>query len=223
MYKKVTCVALLIVTQLAFSLELSDIQTLLSRSHAPDTCDYRTKTTIQINGQMLSSIGHTIQSDPDHQWMEHVIGSKTLRIVRNGNRMKSIDVGNGGGAVVPVEESNQASLQMQSILSKGRWTKPISIGNGLWQAIDTLPQDASVYQQKINFSESLNQIVMLAKINKNMDTTTSTIGWGVESGKQVPMRIEVQVKSAKSSITTLTEFSQWIFPRSLPASLFVIH
>lgn len=208
--------------QCSFALDLATIQSRISQNTGPDTADYKITTTIQMAGQSVVSHAHVIQAGPNMQWYETQMGASTIRMIRNGKKMRSIDLSTGKDLTKQLPVADPASSKIGQVFASGHWQAPEMIGAGLWEAKDTLPSDSSIVRQIVQYSESANQILSFMKILRTGDTTAMNLSWDTQGGHQIPLALDMRTTVGGKISVIHTQYSQWNFPRSIPSTLFFV-
>lgn len=204
------------------ALSLTEISGRLTRAQLPENLDYRVTTTVDLGSRILTTTGRIIQSGTTRQWMETDAGGNRLQIIRNGARMRMVDLATGTSQVLAApRDLDQLALVRNPFVGIGSWLEPVNIGDGLWEVSDTTSRDR-ILKQSFWFSDRIGQIVELRKIGAEGDTTKILIEWGAVQGRQVPIGMRILAGSGVRRDQIKIAYTDWLFPRALPLDLFDI-
>lgn len=206
----------------AGAVELSMILKSLEGSGIPDTAEYLVTTSFQAGDRPISTTMKILQQGPGLQWTESTVGGRTLRIVRNGDRQRILDVGSGEGATMraPPVQSNPSIAWMK--LPRASWSEPVEHGNGIWRIRQSSNLDSGLSGRIVEWSEAERRSHAMIQWNAVGDTTRTKVRWISVGGRMVPEEIEVESGRKSESQIVVLRFAEWRFPRSIPASLFAI-
>lgn len=204
------------------AVELSTILTSLKGSGIPDTSEYRVTTTFMVGDQPMKTTVKIVQGGRELQWSESTVGGRTLRIVRNADRQRIIDVVSGESHTMNAPPSQASPATDWAKLSRASWTDPVAHGDGIWRIRQRSNLDSGVSGRILEWSEIERRSHAMFQWNSMGDTIRARVRWIAVEGRTVPEEIEVESGKKPESRVVVLRFTEWRFPRSIPASLFAI-
>lgn len=206
----------------ARAVDLTTILESLKSAGIPDTAEYLVTTSFQAGDRPISTTLKILQQGPGLQWTESTVGGRTLRIVRNGDRQRILDVGSGEGTTMraPPSQSNHAIAWMK--LPRASWSEPVHHGNGIWRIRQNSNLDSGLAGRIVEWSEAERRAHAMIQWNAAGDTTRTKVRWISVGSRTVPEEIEVESGRKPATQVVVLRFTDWRFPRSIPASLFAI-
>lgn len=202
--------------------DLSTILASLKGSGIPDTAEYRVTTTFMAGEQPMTTTMKIVQGGRGLHWSESTVGGRTLRIVRNGDRQRILDVGSGESHTMkaPPDQGNLATDWIR--LSRASWSDPVDHGNGIWQIRQRSELDSGVSGRIVEWSEDEHQARAMIQWDPKGDTVRARIRWLAVAGRTVPSEIEVESGRKPDVRVVSLRFADWRFPRSIPDKFFAI-
>lgn len=179
----------------------------------PDTCDYRMATRVDGPGLSMSSRSHVVQAGEERTWTEVEAAGRRIRMVRDGGTMRVTDLSSGQTRESPVAGATPDAGAGWGDLRSLAWREPRSLGGGRWELAE---QGLAVGRRVVVWSETRSELEALSVVGSSGDTVRTQFAWTVVEGRKVPASMDLRA----GALTTRVEFSQWSFPRSIPASLF---
>lgn len=210
---------------LASVVEAMDVATItrwLERAATQDTAEFRVVSTTEMMGRTSRTGAHVIRAGQARYRMD-VEGTGTkLRMIRDGDRMRVVDLGTGSSHVQAVEGARDELSLARATFREAAWRKPVAAGKGIWLLRGSIADSAGARQLVLRYSAPLNQIVSLVRIGPGQDTTAWRFEWGHSGRRQILKAIEGWSRIGGQVSVVRREFSKWKFPRTLPDSLFAV-
>lgn len=129
------------------------------------------------------------------------------------------DLATGIGQTMAAPQDELAMVR--NPLAGGQWQEPRALGNGLWQIRDTVSRQGQKVQELV-YSEAHNRLVGMLRVGQEGDTVRTTLNWGEIKGRSILSSMDLESRiQGKVSLVTI-RYTDWLFPRSLPASLFEV-
>lgn len=206
----------------ACAVDLSTILTSLKSSGIPDTAEYRVTTTFMAGEQPITTTMKIVQAGRDLHWSESTVGGRTLRIVRNADRQRILDVGSGESHTMKAPPTQGNVAIDWNRLSRASWSDPVHRGNGIWQIRQRSDLDSGVSGRIVEWSELENQSRAMIQWDPKGDTIRARIRWLAIAGRTVPSEMEVESGRKPEAQVVSLRFTDWRFPRAIPSMFFAI-
>lgn len=204
------------------AMDVATIARRLERAATLDTAAFRVVSTSEMMGRTTRTTAQVVRAGQTRYRME-VEGTGTrLRMIREGERMRVVDLRTGSSHVQVVEGARDELSLARAAFREAAWRKPVSGGPAIWQLRGSIADSSGTRDLVLRYSAPLNQIVSLVRIGPGQDTTAWRFVWGRSGGRQVLRSIRVRSRLGGQVSTVRREFSQWKFPRTLPDSLFAV-
>ena len=213
---------ILLLTAFAAGPSMESVLQRMAKLAIPDTADYRTSASIEAGPVRSSMSAHTIQAGPSRRWMELEVGGRKTRMVTSEGRTTTTDLASGKTMVLPgMELPEDPTSAMKRFLSS-RWNEPRSLGGNRWELVQDVSTDSQVRFRSVEWDDASGRVERIIQVGMGGDTTTLDLGWTSTGGHVVPSTIRIAQTSPGGTLRTRITFTDWKFPRSVPASLFAI-
>lgn len=188
----------------------------------PDTADYRAVAAVEVGSIRSSMSAHTIQAGSSRRWMELEVGGRKTRMVSSEGRTATTDVASGKTMVLPgMDLPDDPTTVMKRFLAS-RWNEPRSLGGRRWELVQDVSRDSLVRFRAIEWDDASGTVERIVQVGLGGDTTKLELGWASTGGHVVPSSVRIAQTTPGGILRTVITFSEWKFPRSVPASLFAI-
>lgn len=217
-----TLALVLAIAPCCLAVEIATVMEALRRSGVPDTADYRMTTSLEVSGRTLRTSAHIVQAGLDRQWSETNVSGRTIRMVRDGERQRVEDLSTGAAQTMQVPASPGTPQTRWTQARTSAWSDPVAVGNGIWEFHDDHPDDSTLASQRLRWSEVRGEVVSLCSVSKQGDSSRIDFSWQVIQGRKLPRSFDIQSRIEGGLVRTTVSFTDWSFPRSFPARMFVI-
>jgi hypothetical protein len=216
------CPLFLLLAAFAAGPSIESVLQRMSKLAIPDTADYRTTASIEAGPVRSSMSAHTIQAGPSRRWMEFEVGGRKTRMVTSEGRTVTTDLASGKTMVLPgMELPEDPTSAMRRFLSS-RWNEPRSLGGSRWELVQDVSGDSLVRFRSVEWDDASGRVERIVQVGAGGDTTALDMGWTSTGGHVVPSTIRIAQTTPGGALRTSISFSDWKFPRSVPANLFAI-
>lgn len=188
----------------------------------PDTSDYRSVTSVQIGAVTTRVSMHVIQAGKGSRWMELDAGGRQSRIVTSGGRSLMTDLVTNTSMAIPSMDQQDDQIVAMKRFAASRWAAPRQVEANLWELVQQDVQDSTILSRSLVWDETAKEVRSLDQIGRRGDTTRIEFAWMRSGGHTVPSSTTIVQSLHGQTIRTVTTFSDWRFPGSIPSSLFEI-
>lgn len=188
----------------------------------PDTADYRAVTTVRSAAVATTVSMHVIQAGRNLRRMELDAGGRRNVLVTNGSRSSSTDLATGKSVALPSLPQAEDPVEAMKRFMGSRWDTPVPRGGDQWEMRQIVDGDSTTLSRSLIWDDAAGEVRSLEQIGRSRDTTHIGFKWIRVDGRTVPSSITVAHSAGMGAIHAETVFSGWMFPRSIPSSLFTI-
>lgn len=204
----------------AYALGIEDIRAALSQGSSGDTLEIKSYITVTVKGNSQVMENHLVQFGKEKTWVELKSNAMSQRMIRNGSKMKVIDLKSNKSKVLEFSEAQltlpQGAQQVIDPIGDYNWSLPEKQQDGLY----FLHSD----ERDIWFDATAGRVTQIVdRISSAQGAiSTSQIKYCDQcSLKNKPEVIETQIKiNGIVESEMRIEFLIWKTSSSLPSRLF---